>query len=90
MLRQARQRLRADLRPAFQLDSQAGQDGLGQYGYVRPALPQGRYADLERGQAVEQVPAEAAALNIFLQIGIGGGDDSHIGFQLLHAAHRAE
>ena len=33
--------------------NQIGADGLGQHRDISPALPQGRHADLEGGQAVE-------------------------------------
>ncbi len=51
---------------------------LGQQGDVLLALAQGRDADGQDVQAVEQVHAEALVLDGLLEVGVGRGDDSDV------------
>src|SRR5436305_3739484 len=46
---------------------------------VRLALAQGGQADLHRVEAEQQVLAEAPGGHLLPQVGVGGGDDAHVG-----------
>ena len=51
---------------------------LDEQGDVLLALAQGRQADLDHVEPVEQVVAEGARPHQRLQVAVGGGDDAHV------------
>jgi hypothetical protein len=66
------------------------QERLRQIADVLGPFAQGRHGDLEHGEAVEQVFAEAAVLHLRAQVAVGGGDEAHVDVAHLIAADRAD
>ena len=66
------------------------QEVLDQQRDVLVALAQRRQVDGDHVEPVEEVLAEGALLHGFGQVGVGGGDDAHVGLARLDAAERHE
>ena len=59
-------------------------------GQVFAALAQGRDLDREDAEAVVEVGAEVAALDLLLEIAVRGGDHAHVGVAHLRVADALE
>ena len=59
---------------------------LGQQGYILGSLPQGRHVNGKDIQAVEQIHAELAGLDLAFQVLVSRRHNAHIGFLGLGAA----
>ena len=78
-------------RSAFSFSSRVvGEEVLGQERDVLGALAQRRQGDGDHVQAVVEVLAEGALLHQAVEVGVGGGDDPHVGAHDLDAAQPHE
>ena len=66
------------------------QEVVGEQRDVARPLAQRRDVDLDHVQAVEEVLAEAALLELLLEVAVGGGHDAHVHLEGLVAAHALE
>ena len=65
-------------RPHVVLGAELPREVLDEGRQVLRALAQGRHADRDHGEPEEEVLAEAALLDLLLEVLVGGGDDAHV------------
>ena len=68
-------------------DAEIAEDAVDEERHVAGALAQGRQRRHEHGEAEVEVGAEAARVDLGLEVAVGGGDDAHVDGQ---AARRAD
>ena len=71
---------------AAELPIESGQEVVGQQQRVAAAVAQRRNAHRDGVHAVEQIVAERALVDPFLEARVGGGDDAHIDLDALPPA----
>ena len=75
---------------AAELVGEPVEELLGEEGHVLPPLAQGRDADVDHVEAVEEVVAEAALPHLEREVAVRGRDDADVDLDLLRSADAEE